>query len=254
MIDLDGDGIIDPVARDTGWGQGLQRHGLHYPADSGSLLQEHWPEASYMEPYGWDAGGRYLTFLGLVPDRESPELQVTAWRRAYFDGENLLVYGRRRDAARHMSLDLQAPATVADAAREVVRAEFEARWDNAGAEARPAWDDYCVTDLRPAYPAEGDLLPEGLNLEVYRLGYEFHTSAPERVVLAGGIYVDEDGWVGGFGADGPGYLLFRRLADGTCVYLDSMGCEAGPGSPAFVRQANEILAAHDLPQIPVPGV
>ena len=143
---------------------------------------------------------------------------------------------------------------MADAAREVVRAEFEARRDNAGAEARPAWDDYCVTDLHPAYPAEGDLLPEGLNLEVYRLGYEFHTSAPEQVVLAGGIYVDEDGWVGGFGADSPGYLLFRRLEDGTCVYLDSMGCEAGPGSPAFARRANEILAAHDLPQIPVPAV
>jgi beta-lactamase regulating signal transducer with metallopeptidase domain len=254
MIDLDGDGVMELVSGDFGWGLVFQRDGLLYNADVGSLLQEHWPEASYMEPYGWDAGGRYLTFLGLVPDGESPELQVTAWRRAYFDGENLLVYGRRRDAARHMALDLQAPAAVADAAREVVRAEFEARRDNAGAEDRPAWDDYCVTDLRPAYPAEGDLLPEGLDVAVYRLGYEFHTSAPEQVVLAGGIYVDEDGWVGGFGADSPGYLLFRRLEDGTCVYLDSMGCEAGPGSPAFARRANEILAAHDLPQIPVPAV
>ena len=255
MIDLDGNGTLE-LASSDGWRNAqivFQRDGQIFEADIGSLLREHWQEADYMELCGWEAGGRYLHLWSFIPAEGNAELWVTAWRRLYFDGESLLLYKRQRDLAEHMTTDIRAPAAVADAAREAARKELEDRQDNAYAEEanRPVWDDYCVTGLRPAYPTAEDQLPEGLNLAVYSLNVELHTSTPERVGLAGGVYVGEDGWVGGFGDGGAGYLVFQVREDGAYVYLDSLPGDADAGSPAFAEWTNDILAEHGLPQIAV---
>jgi hypothetical protein len=36
---------------------------------------------------------------------------------------------------------------------------------------------------------------DGLALDIYRMNYEFFSKAPEKILLAGGMYVTDDGWV-----------------------------------------------------------
>ncbi|MFR7894304.1 MAG: hypothetical protein ACLU38_09755 [Dysosmobacter sp.] len=45
----------------------------------------------------------------------------------------------------------------------------------------------CRSDWRRAYPT-GTLI-------AYNLNYEYHAQKPANVTLAGGAYVDEDGWL-----------------------------------------------------------
>lgn len=251
MIDLDGNGTKELVG-DGGRQQAqifFQRDGGLCEADVGSLLREHWHEMSYMEADGWE--GRYLKLWGFVPAKGSDgsDIEVTAWRQLRFDGESLLLCRRAAGHADHAAAGVQAPDDVLRAAKEAARGELDARQDS-GEAYRPEWDDYRIAGLTRVYPE--DPPPEGLELAVYSLHFELHTATPERVVLAGGIYVDEDGWVGGFGADSPGFLLFLRSEDGSYALLDSAGYDFSPGTPAFARWVNRALEARGLPQIPIP--
>ena len=55
---------------------------------------------------------------------------------------------------------------------------------------------------------------------MYSLGYELHTATPEKVLLAGGMNMDEDCWVGGF-YDEDCYLVFLADQDGGHTLLKS---------------------------------
>ena len=253
-IDLDGNGTEELVSTD-GWDRAqlvFQWGGQLYETDALAALREFWPElAAPVTPCAWSPEARCLQVQGIVSGGDGG----FSARALYFDGKNLLLCKPVREMTDHTLSGVQVPAAVLETALETVRTEF-ARWqerDNASAD-RPAWDDYCIMDLFPVYPAETDRIPEGLDLVVYQVQYEFHTSAPERVMLAGGIYVDEDGWVGGFSSDSPAFLLFQRPEDGSYVYLGSAGYDFDPGAPAFVRWVNGVLGEHGLPQMPVPEV
>ena len=254
-IDLDGNGTEELVSTD-GWDRAqlvFQWGGQLYETDALAALREFWPElAAPVTPCAWSPEARCLQVQGIVSGGDGG---FSASRALYFDGKNLLLCKPVREMTDHTLSGVQVPAAVLETALETVRTEF-ARWrerDNASAD-RPAWDDYCIMDLFPVYPAETDRIPEGLDLVVYQVQYEFHTSAPERVMLAGGIYVDEDGWVGGFSSDSPAFLLFQRPEDVSYVYLGSAGYDFDPGAPAFVRWVNGVLGEHGLPQMPVPEV
>ena len=57
-------------------------------------------------------------------------------------------------------------------------------------------------------------------MRVYGLRYELHTTTPENVMLAGGMYMDEDGWVGGLNTLPP-VLVFHTMANSGPVLLQS---------------------------------
>ena len=64
------------------------------------------------------------------------------------------------------------------------------------------------------------------------MNYEYHAGKPAAIVLAGGAYVDEDGWCM---PDYPycHYLLFAEK-DGQYTFLkEQMINDGGPGTPFF---------------------
>lgn len=218
-IDLDGDGDYELTASD-GWRYAqifYQRDDTLYCADLGELLPRFWPEAGYMEFGQWDRTRRCLSMWGgvVLPGHEDLSTgQATAFRDIYFNGEELLVYKSERAPA----LDL--PAYVDEAASAIAQRRMAWWQKNTGVTGgdgaqvgEPAhWDAWRITQAEKVDSASYGDLPEGVEAEVYDFAFELHTTTPEKVVLAGGTYLDEDGWVGGFYNEDR-YLVFWKNPD-----------------------------------------
>ena len=128
----------------------------------------------------------------------------------------------------HVADNIDVPDRVLSAAKDAVLSALDYRrghtgamghvdgqWQQTGTQAE--WDDWRIaelvlTDTVPAYPE--------LGMRVYGLHYELHTTTPEDVMLAGGMYMDEDGWVGGLNTLPP-VLVFHITPDGEYVLLQS---------------------------------
>ena len=151
----------------------------------------------------------------------------TAWRTLYFDGEALLLYKDTTTYTDHVADSIDVPDEVLAAAQARVLEELgwwqthsggqtyvDGEWRDVGTPAE--WDDWRITGLSSVDLGEPYT---SLGLEVYSFGYELHAAAPEHVILAGGMYVLEDGWVGGMNSS-P-YLVFLRQSNGTSVLLNA---------------------------------
>lgn len=238
-MDLDGNGT-DELTAATGFTAQVffQRDGAIYEADIAAMLSNAWPEVSNLNFNGWDFSRRCLNLWGDVPfaGHEDAGTTGTAWRRVYFDGENLLVYKDSTIYTDHVADGIDVPGEVLDAARDQVRAYMEQfqgmAWneDYTAIDASPEWDDWRITSLElvdeaPAYPE--------LGIKVYGLGFELHTPIPERVMPAGGTYVDEDGWVGGMYVESP-YLVFHTMtSSGPTLLENDLPGDIGRESPLF---------------------
>lgn len=89
--------------------------------------------------------------------------------------------------------------------------------------------EYLSESWRRAYPT-GALI-------AYDLNYEYHAQKPANVMLAGGAYVDEDGWCM---PDYPycHYLLFAEK-DGQYTFLkEQMINDGGPAPPSLRRKCS----------------
>lgn len=225
-MDLDGDGT-DELTAATGFTAQVffRQDGGIYEADIGALLSNAWPEVSNLNFNGWDFSRRCLNLWGGVPfaGHEEGGATGTAWRRVYFDGEDLLVYKDSTTYTDHVADGIDVPDEVLDAARDKVFSYMEQfqgmAWneDYTAIDASPEWDDWRITSLElvdkaPAYPE--------LGIKVYGLGFELHTPIPERVMTAGGTYIDEDGWVGGMYVETP-YLVFHTMTSSGPTLLEN---------------------------------
>ena len=260
LIDLDGDGTRELVSADGGRQAQIffQRDGELYEADLAELLTEHWKrwdeETWLSDAYtfsGWSSDGRYLSFDSYVPAvrDDGMETSLLALRQLAFDGMNLLVYNQDRRIADHAFFGVQAPYEVMEAARELAK-EGLASWEGglANGEIAPEWDDYCITSLEQVYSAELD--QTGTRVEVYEMAYEIHTGTPERVVYAGGTYVYDNGWVGGFYDPDFRYLVLHTQPDGSCERLKgTLPGDYWAVEDVFLVELNQILADNGLPVI-----
>lgn len=90
----------------------------------------------------------------------------------------------------------------------------------------------------------------GLNIEVYNFEYQFHSATPENVIAAGGAYVDEEGWFGGFYTPEGPYLVFH-IRDGQRILLDcAIPGDTSANSPAFRKSIIEALERNNVPLSP----
>ena len=227
QIDLDGDGVDELCASSANTAQiFFQREDRLYEADVDQALENAWPEARSLGYEHWDVSRRNLTLYGQIP--LSGQAFGAALRRAYFDGENLLIYQDHTTYTDHVADGIDVPDTVLSAAKDAVLSALDywrghtgamgyadGQWQQVGTQAE--WDDWRITELVltdtvPAYPE--------LGLRVYGLGYELHTTTPENIMLAGGMYMDEGGWVGGLSTLPP-VLVFHTMADSGPVLLQS---------------------------------
>ena len=235
VIDLDGNGVDELTYADYNsahlWfldAGGQLRH-----VDVSALLAERWPDSSYTEFGFWNPWSRCLSVSGQVLLPGSDTATVTAFRDLYFDGENLLLYRDTRTQTDHVLEGVSAPADVLDAAK----AEALSNVENC-----PNCDDWHIESVEgPWALTAGDL-----ELEIWRFNYEWHATDPANVVLAGGRYITEDGWVSP-GYPGCDYLYFLLDGDGGRTYLYTrMENDCTPGTEPFFADMVRDLRAHGL--------
>ena len=242
--DLDGDGVREVAAAD-GPGPRLffQREGQLYEADIDALIREAWPEAGHAEYGFWDADSRCLPLSAQVPVPGFDYRTATAFRTLFFDGESLRIYKDESGYTDHISNSLKTPpAEVLRQAALFVDTQFQTqaaegygvdgsgRYDEENfGPGNAVWDDWRLTDLTgPSYEDFGDL-----RIEIWNLSYEIHTTTPDRIVLAGGSYLGEDGWCM-IGYPGCDYLCFHLDENGKRTFLFSqMENDCFPGSELF---------------------
>lgn len=216
MVDLDGNGENELLSDQNQLF--FQREGTLYEADITQLLEDNWPEMTRWDYSQIDTSRRCLAITGFARDTGAPadtESQYSFIRYCYFDGENLLFYEDITTYTDHVADSIHVPDYALTAARDRVLADL-ARWQ-ARSDTAAGWDDWRITTLSQSDIGE---TYTALGLEVYFFSYELHSPTPERVMSAGGMYVREDGWVGGFYVESP-FVAFLRRADGTRTQLES---------------------------------
>lgn len=235
LIDLNGDGALELCTASGASGQiFFLRDGRYYEADVKALLQDAWPEMNYWDHASWDLNYRRLTVRGFVSmpawaTAEHPQPDADFTRYLYYRDGALLVYKPDKDSqtADHVVGTPDVPEPVLAAAKATVQKAYQ-DYKNGGFDSGADLDNWRVEYLSEswcrAYPT-GALI-------AYDLNYEYHAQKPANVMLAGGAYVDEDGWLM------PDYpychYLFFIERNGQYTFLEEqMINDAGPGSEIF---------------------
>lgn len=240
QMDMDGDGVCEIVNSSDFPAIYYKRGGELYGVDLKSVITAAWPEMSYWD-YTFPAS-RSLLFCGLSAG-DAPGDGVNFTRYLYFDGESLLLYKPDRSHTDHIAdatlADPSVPAEVAARAKQLVRQ----RYDTLAGRAAQYDDWYTDVSFLGA-----ETRYEGLTLEVYSFSQHYHAQKPEKILLAGGTEVDEDGWAildGDTVLDGPYIVCLmdggtRRMLEG------SMSGDCSTGSPAYYSDLTALLAKNNV--------
>lgn len=136
---------------------------------------------------------------------------------------------------------LDVPASVLTAAEGFVQDQYAYRLYNTGitqlvdgvdqmAGELPVIDNWRIEGLARVQTIP---LKDSLSLEIYRVDYRIHTTTPEKVVLAGGMDMDQDGW---WLDTYPGctYLVFTVQGQEDPAYqFNAMVNDCSPGDVFF---------------------
>ena len=240
QMDMDGDGVCEIVNSSDFPAIYYKRGGELYGVDLKSVITAAWPEMSYWD-YTFPAS-RSLLFCGLSAG-DAPGDGVNFTRYLYFDGESLLLYKPDRSHTDHVAdatlADPSVPAEIVARAKQLVRQRYDTL---AGSAAQ--YDDW-YTDVSFL---GAETRYEGLTLEVYSFSQHYHAQKPEKILLAGGTEVDEDGWAildGDTVLDGPYIVCLmdggtRRMLEG------SMSGDCSTGSPAYYADLTALLAKNNV--------
>ena len=185
---------------------------------------------------------RSLLFGGLSAG-DAPGDGVNFTRYLYFDGESLLLYKPDRSHTDHIAdatlADPSVPAEVAARAKQLVRQRYDTL---AGSAAQ--YDDW-YTDVSFL---GAETRYAGLTPEVYSFSQHYHAQKPEKILLAGGTEVDEDGWAvldGDTVLDGP-YIVCLMDGGTRRILEGSMSGDCSTGSPAYYSDLTALLAKNNV--------
>ena len=215
----------------------FRRDGVLYLVYVLSMVEEAWPEVQSLG-YGMpeDDSGSCIKISGYVdapsevtPDGVSP---VLAPREIHFQGDYMNVYKPLEPVLKiggRFYSGIDAPEEVLEAAKLTAADEF-LRWQEEGIPGDV--DDWRISRLDRVETPEVSDSRRNLEVECYRIDYEFHAAAPGDVTQAGGITVYEDGWLSGFYP--PRAWLLFQVKDGKRELLDvNMVCDTAPESETF---------------------
>ena len=240
QMDMDGDGVCEIVNSSDFPAIYYKRGGELYGVDLKSVITAAWPEMSYWD-YTFPAS-RSLLFCGLSAGH-APGDGVNFTRYLYFDGESLLLYKPDRSHTDHVAdatlADPSVPAEVAARAKQLVRQRYDTL---AGSAAQ--YDDW-YTDVSFL---GAETRYEGLAPEVYCFSQHYHAQKPEKILLAGGTEVDEDGWAildGDTVLDGP-YIVCLMDGGTRRILEGSMSGDCSTGSPAYYADLTALLAKNNV--------
>ena len=242
QMDMDGDGVCEIVNSSDFPAIYYKRGGELYGVDLKSVITAAWPELNWWDYTSAAPASRSLLFCGLSAG-DAPGDGVNFTRYLYFDGESLLLYKPDRSHTDHIAdatlADPSVPAEVAARAKQLVRQ----RYDTLAGRAAQYDDWYTSVSFLGA-----ETRYEGLTLEVYSFSQHYHAQKPEKILLAGGTEVDEDGWAildGDTVLDGPYIVCLmdggtRRMLEG------SMSGDCSTGSPAYYADLTALLAKNNV--------
>ena len=242
QMDMDGDGVCEIVNSSDFPAIYYKRGGELYGVDLKSVITAAWPELNWWD-YTFATPASRSILLGGLSAGDAPGDGVNFTRYLYFDGESLLLYKPDRSHTDHVAdatlADPSVPAEVAARAKQLVRQRYDTL---AGSAAQ--YDDW-YTDVSFL---GAETRYEGLTLEVYSFSQHYHAQKPEKILLAGGTEVDEDGWAildGDTVLDGPYIVCLmdggtRRMLEG------SMSGDCSTGSPAYYADLTALLAKNNV--------
>ena len=240
QMDMDGDGVCEIVNSSDFPAIYYKRGGQLYGVDLKSVITAAWPEMSYWD-YTFPASRSIL--LGGLSAGDAPGDGVNFTRYLYFDGESLLLYKPDRSHTDHIAdatlADPSVPAEVAARAKQLVRQ----RYDTLAGRAAQYDDWYTDVSFLGA-----ETRYEGLTPEVYCFSQHYHAQKPEKILLAGGTEVDEDGWAildGDTVLDGP-YIVCLMDGGTRRILEGSMSGDCSTGSPAYYADLTALLAKNNV--------
>lgn len=242
QMDMDGDGVCEIVNSSDFPAIYYKRGGQLYGVDLKSVITAAWPELNWWD-YTSAAPTSRSILLGGLSAGDAPGDGVNFTRYLYFDGESLLLYKPDRSHTDHIAdatlADPSVPAEVAARAKQLVRQRYDTL---AGSAAQ--YDDWYTsvsflgTETRYA----------GLTPEVYCFSQHYHAQKPEKILLAGGTEVDEDGWAvldGDTVLDGP-YIVCLMDGGARRMLEGSMSGDCSTGSPAYYSDLTALLAKNNV--------
>ena len=242
QVDMDGDGVCEIINSSPNFPAiYYKRGGQLYGVDLKSVITAAWQELNCWDYTSAAPDSRSVLFCGLSAGN-APGDGVNFTRYLYFDGENLLLYKPDRSHTDHIAdatlADPSIPAEVAARAKQLVRQRYDTL---AGSAAQ--YDDWYTSvsflDVETRYA--------GLTPEVYCFSQHYHAQKPEKIVLAGGTEVDEDGWAvldGDTVLDGP-YIVCLMDGGARRILECSMSGDCSTGSPAYYADLTALLAKNN---------
>ena len=243
QVDMDGDGVCEIINSSPNFPAiYYKRGGQLYGVDLKSVITAAWQELNWWDYTSAAPDSRSVLFCGLSAGN-APGDGVNFTRYLYFDGENLLLYKPDRSHTDHIAdatlADPSIPAEVAARAKQLVRQRYDTL---AGSAAQ--YDDWYTSvsflDVETRYA--------GLTPEVYCFSQHYHAQKPEKIVLAGGTEVDEDGWAvldGDTVLDGP-YIVCLMDGGARRILEGSMSGDCSTGSPAYYSDLTALLAKNNV--------
>ena len=243
QVDMDGDGVCEIINSSPNFPAiYYKRGGQLYGVDLKSVITAAWQELNCWDYTSAAPDSRSVLFCGLSAGN-APGDGVNFTRYLYFDGENLLLYKPDRSHTDHIAdatlADPSIPAEVAARAKQLVRQRYDTL---AGSAAQ--YDDWYTSvsflDVETRYA--------GLTPEVYCFSQHYHAQKPEKILLAGGTEVDEDGWAildGDTVLDGP-YIVCLMDGGTRRILEGSMSGDCSTGSPAYYADLTALLAKNNV--------
>ena len=243
QVDMDGDGVCEIINSSPNFPAiYYKRGGQLYGVDLKSVITAAWQELNWWDYTSAAPDSRSVLFCGLSAGN-APGDGVNFTRYLYFDGENLLLYKPDRSHTDHIAdatlADPSVPAEVAARAKQLVRQRYDTL---AGSAAQ--YDDWYTSvsflDVETRYA--------GLTPKVYCFSQHYHAQKPEKIVLAGGTEVDEDGWAvldGDTVLDGP-YIVCLMDGGARRILEGSMSGDCSTGSPAYYADLTALLAKNNV--------
>lgn len=243
QMDMDGDGVCEIINSSPNFPAiYYKRGGQLYGVDLKSVITAAWQELNWWDYTSAAPASRSVLFSGLSAGN-APGDGVNFTRYLYFDGENLLLYKPDRSHTDHIAdatlADPSVPAEVAARAKQLVQQRYDTL---AGSAAQ--YDDWYTSvsflDVETRYA--------GLTPEVYCFSQHYHAQKPEKIVLAGGTEVDEDGWAvldGDTVLDGP-YIVCLMDGGARRILEGSMSGDCSTGSPAYYADLTALLAKNNV--------
>ncbi len=129
---------------------------------------------------------------------------------------------------------IEAPASVQEAALRLMGRKY--------ADAEPGiYSNWRIASLEHVYTYD-DL--NGMMLQIYRMNYEFLAADPEKLVPAGGMTMDADGWVVPEYADST-YLVFEQTGEDLSYRAHLMENDCLPGEELFTSDLLQELGSSE---------